>query len=57
MALAAERRIDLFIGIDVWGRNFYGGGHFNTQQVNGIRIESEIESVYIVKIKNFQLFI
>ncbi|XP_026486642.2 uncharacterized protein LOC113393797 [Vanessa tameamea] len=29
---AGERLTDLFIGIDVWGRNFYGGGQFNTQE-------------------------
>lgn len=33
-ALAAgTRRTDLYIGLDVWGRNFYGGGMFNLQQV------------------------
>lgn len=32
-AEAAEQRVtDLYIGIDVWGRNFYGGGQFNTQE-------------------------
>lgn len=31
--LAGERLTDLYIGIDVWGRNFHGGGQFNTQQV------------------------
>lgn len=30
---AGDRLTDLYIGIDVWGRNFYGGGQFNTQQV------------------------
>ncbi|OWR52381.1 cytosolic endo-beta-N-acetylglucosaminidase isoform 1 [Danaus plexippus plexippus] len=29
---AGDRLTDLYIGIDVWGRNFYGGGQFNTQQ-------------------------
>ncbi|CAH2106840.1 unnamed protein product [Euphydryas editha] len=29
---AGERLNDLYIGIDVWGRNFYGGGQFNTQE-------------------------
>ncbi|XP_046959336.1 uncharacterized protein LOC124529595 isoform X2 [Vanessa cardui] len=29
---AGERLTDLYIGIDVWGRNFYGGGQFNTQE-------------------------
>uniref|UniRef100_A0A2A4JGP6 Cytosolic endo-beta-N-acetylglucosaminidase TIM barrel domain-containing protein n=1 Tax=Heliothis virescens TaxID=7102 RepID=A0A2A4JGP6_HELVI len=29
--LAADRLTDLYIGVDVWGRNFYGGGQFNTQ--------------------------
>lgn len=29
---AGDRVTDLFIGIDVWGRNFYGGGQFNTQE-------------------------
>ncbi|KAG6458328.1 cytosolic endo-beta-N-acetylglucosaminidase [Manduca sexta] len=28
---AGERLTDLYIGIDVWGRNFYGGGQFNVQ--------------------------
>ena len=32
-ALAGLRITDLYVGIDVWGRNFYGGGQFNTQQV------------------------
>lgn len=33
-AMEAEERVtDLFIGIDVWGRNFFGGGQFNTQEV------------------------
>ncbi|CAH2236503.1 uncharacterized protein LOC120629640 [Pararge aegeria] len=31
-ALAGERLSDLYVGIDVWGRNFHGGGQFNTQQ-------------------------
>ncbi|CAH1645788.1 unnamed protein product [Spodoptera littoralis] len=31
-ALAGSRITDLYIGIDVWGRNFYGGGQFNTQE-------------------------
>ncbi|XP_052740124.1 uncharacterized protein LOC112051438 isoform X2 [Bicyclus anynana] len=30
--LAGERVGDLYVGVDVWGRNFYGGGQFNTQQ-------------------------
>lgn len=29
---AGDRIRDLYIGIDVWGRNFYGGGQFNTAQ-------------------------
>ncbi|XP_059046620.1 uncharacterized protein LOC131842119 [Achroia grisella] len=29
---AGDRVTDLYIGIDVWGRNFYGGGQFNVQQ-------------------------
>ncbi|CAB3254046.1 unnamed protein product [Arctia plantaginis] len=29
---AGNRITDVFIGIDVWGRNFYGGGQFNTQE-------------------------
>ncbi|CAK1546890.1 unnamed protein product [Leptosia nina] len=29
---AGTRLTDLYIGIDVWGRNFYGGGQFNTQE-------------------------
>lgn len=33
MTVAEERLTDLYIGIDVWGRNFYGGGQFNTQEV------------------------
>ncbi|CAH0719690.1 unnamed protein product, partial [Brenthis ino] len=32
VAAAGDRRTDLFLGIDVWGRNFYGGGQFNTQE-------------------------
>ncbi|CAH2038170.1 unnamed protein product, partial [Iphiclides podalirius] len=31
-AEAGERLVDVFVGIDVWGRNFYGGGQFNTQE-------------------------
>lgn len=31
--MAGDRLLDLYIGIDVWGRNFYGGGKFNTAQV------------------------
>ncbi|XP_038212048.1 uncharacterized protein LOC119832451 isoform X2 [Zerene cesonia] len=31
-AVAGARRRDLFVGVDVWGRNFYGGGQFNTQE-------------------------
>ncbi|CAH0398116.1 unnamed protein product [Chilo suppressalis] len=30
--LAGERITDLYIGVDVWGRNFYGGGQFNTHE-------------------------
>ncbi|XP_072931830.1 uncharacterized protein [Epargyreus clarus] len=30
--IAGDRLTDVFIGIDVWGRNFYGGGQFNTQE-------------------------
>ncbi|GBP36324.1 Cytosolic endo-beta-N-acetylglucosaminidase [Eumeta japonica] len=29
---AGARLRDVYIGIDVWGRNFYGGGKFNTKQ-------------------------
>ncbi|KAJ0176944.1 hypothetical protein K1T71_006953 [Dendrolimus kikuchii] len=29
---AGDRLTDLYIGIDVWGRNFYGGGQFNTAE-------------------------
>ncbi|XP_063533673.1 uncharacterized protein LOC134743973 [Cydia strobilella] len=29
---AGERHRDVFVGIDVWGRNFIGGGQFNTQE-------------------------
>lgn len=32
-ALAGPRLPHLYIGLDVWGRNFLGGGKFNTQQV------------------------
>ncbi|XP_049868632.1 uncharacterized protein LOC126368616 [Pectinophora gossypiella] len=32
VAAAGARRRDLYVGVDVWGRNFYGGGQFNTQQ-------------------------
>ncbi|CAH0578949.1 unnamed protein product [Chrysodeixis includens] len=40
-AEAAEERVtDLFIGIDVWGRNFYGGGQFNTQEA--IRVAHQV---------------
>lgn len=31
---AGERLTDVYVGIDVWGRNFYGGGQFNTQEVS-----------------------
>ncbi|XP_048482903.1 cytosolic endo-beta-N-acetylglucosaminidase [Plutella xylostella] len=31
-ARAGARRTDVYVGIDVWGRNFYGGGMFNTDQ-------------------------
>ncbi|CAH0701499.1 unnamed protein product [Spodoptera exigua] len=31
-ALAGSRVTDLYVGIDVWGRNFFGGGQFNTQE-------------------------
>lgn len=31
---AGDRLKDLFIGIDVWGRNFYGGGQFNVEEVH-----------------------
>ncbi|XP_075973247.1 cytosolic endo-beta-N-acetylglucosaminidase [Anticarsia gemmatalis] len=29
---AGDRVTDLFIGIDVWGRNIFGGGQFNIQE-------------------------
>ncbi|KPJ18305.1 Cytosolic endo-beta-N-acetylglucosaminidase [Papilio machaon] len=29
---AGDRLTDVYVGIDVWGRNFYGGGQFNTQE-------------------------
>lgn len=32
-ARAGDRRHRVFVGLDVWGRNFYGGGKFNTVQV------------------------
>ncbi|XP_050560748.1 uncharacterized protein LOC118264433 isoform X2 [Spodoptera frugiperda] len=32
VAAAGSRVTDLYIGIDVWGRNFFGGGQFNTQE-------------------------
>ncbi|CAK1595706.1 unnamed protein product [Parnassius mnemosyne] len=31
-AAAGDRLTDVYVGIDVWGRNFYGGGQFNTQE-------------------------
>ncbi|XP_063361794.1 cytosolic endo-beta-N-acetylglucosaminidase [Cydia amplana] len=31
-AAAGERHRDVFVGVDVWGRNFLGGGQFNTQE-------------------------
>ncbi|XP_061713792.1 cytosolic endo-beta-N-acetylglucosaminidase isoform X2 [Cydia pomonella] len=31
-AAAGQRRADVFVGLDVWGRNFLGGGQFNTQE-------------------------
>ncbi|XP_063619019.1 cytosolic endo-beta-N-acetylglucosaminidase [Cydia splendana] len=31
-AAAGARRRDVFVGVDVWGRNFLGGGQFNTQE-------------------------
>ncbi|CAG9786427.1 unnamed protein product [Diatraea saccharalis] len=33
---AGERLTDLYIGIDVWGRNFYGGGQFNTHEAMNV---------------------
>ncbi|XP_052759284.1 uncharacterized protein LOC113514033 isoform X2 [Galleria mellonella] len=30
--VAGDRLTDLYIGIDVWGRNFYGGGQFNIRE-------------------------
>lgn len=30
LALAGDRRYDVFVGIDVWGRGTYGGGEFKT---------------------------
>lgn len=43
---AGDRLTDLYIGIDVWGRNFYGGGQFNTAEV--------IISKYLASHKNFK---
>lgn len=37
MEAAGERRHDVFIGMDVWGRNFHGGGMFNLQEVRHSR--------------------
>ncbi|KOB56747.1 Cytosolic endo-beta-N-acetylglucosaminidase, partial [Operophtera brumata] len=34
--VAGDRITDLYIGIDVWGRNFFGGGEFNTQEAVGV---------------------
>ena len=30
---AAERRNDVFVGVDVFGRNCFGGGGWNTKEV------------------------
>lgn len=30
---AQHRRYDVFVGIDIFGRNMYGGGKFNTFKV------------------------
>ena len=32
-ALAAHRRGDVYVGVDVFGRGCYGGGGFNTNKV------------------------
>lgn len=33
-AIAAEHRaLDVYVGIDVFGRNTYGGGKFNSHKV------------------------
>ncbi|XP_068632077.1 uncharacterized protein ENGase [Battus philenor] len=31
-AAAGDRLTDVYVGMDVWGRNFHGGGQFNTQE-------------------------
>ncbi|XP_069697493.1 cytosolic endo-beta-N-acetylglucosaminidase isoform X4 [Periplaneta americana] len=31
--IAGSRHLDVYVGVDVFGRNCYGGGHFNTYQV------------------------
>ncbi|XP_069697491.1 cytosolic endo-beta-N-acetylglucosaminidase isoform X2 [Periplaneta americana] len=30
--IAGSRHLDVYVGVDVFGRNCYGGGHFNTYQ-------------------------
>jgi len=33
VALAGARKFDVFVGVDVFGRNMFGGGQFNTYKV------------------------
>lgn len=40
-ALAGDRRLDVYVGIDVFGRGCYGGGGFNSYKVSIITISRE----------------
>ena len=37
-ALAGDRSLDVYVGIDVFGRGCYGGGGFNSYKVSIITI-------------------
>lgn len=34
LKFSKHRALDVYVGVDVFGRNFYGGGKFNTHVVN-----------------------
>lgn len=49
---AGDRITDVFIGIDVWGRNFYGGGQFNVQEVGNISYFMKKKHLFLNLVKN-----
>ena len=43
--VAGDRRADVFVGIDCWGRNTFGGGGFNVHKVRRLNLNAGQDGV------------